>query len=145
MSILDYVILAFICMEGANIAVLYFKPSAIVGNGVGVFCGFHQAQEHPHAALFVRYLISWVANAKAIFIVLLLVIVKFATEEVKLYTCIAMVASISLYFVSLHPVISSLDKQGQITPKGYSKALAIMIFSFLIMFSVAIGYYLATQ
>ncbi|MFI3250579.1 MAG: hypothetical protein R3Y07_06420 [Eubacteriales bacterium] len=142
MTILDYVILAFMLMEGSNVCVLYFRPDLWPCNGTGVFNHFHESQQDEGTRLYSRYLISWIANVKMIFIVLLGVIVATGSDQTKLYACFAMVASISLYFVSLHPVIKKLDQMGHITPKGYPKLLLLMISGFLIMFCVAIGFYL---
>lgn len=139
--ILNLGIIAFIVMESLNVMVLYFNPKMMVGNGVGVFNGFHNAQKSPEEKLFVKYLINWVANAKAVFILLLVVILFTATETVKLYACFAMVFSIALYFVSLHPLIKKLDAQNMITPKGYSKVLGGMIAGMMMMFTVVITLY----
>lgn len=49
-----------------------------------------------------------------------------------------MILSISTYFWKLHPIIKKLDKNGKITPKGYSKVLGYMIGGFLCMFSLAL-------
>lgn len=141
MLILNIAIIIFIIMESLNVLVLYFNPKTVVGNGVGVFNGFHKAQKEENERLFVKYLINWVANAKAIFIILLIIILFTGTEILKLYACIGMVLSIALYFITLHPIIKKLDEQNMITPKGYSKGLAIMIASFMVMFSIAIIVY----
>lgn len=135
---LNIVIILFVLIESANVCVLYFKPSTWLGNGVGVFNGFHRAQENAENKQFTKYLINWIANAKAIFIALLLIVLFTGSEEIKLYSCFAMVASIALYFVSLHPIIKKLDAQGEITPKGYSKILAGMIAGFMAMFVIGI-------
>jgi len=141
MLILNIAIIIFIIMESLNVLVLYFNPKMQIGNGVGIFNGFHQSQKDENEKLFVKYLINWIANAKVIFIVLLLVILFTGTEIVKLYTCIGMVLSITLYFISLHPIIKNLDEANMITPKGYSKGLGIMIAGFMVMFTAAIVIY----
>lgn len=141
MIILNGAIIIFILMESMNVAVLYFKPHLTAGNGVGVFKGFHLAQSNSHERLFVKYLINWIANAKAIFIFLLSLILFMGTESLKLYTCIGMVFSIALYFVTLHPLIKQLDVADMISPKGYSKGLGYMIAGFMAMFSLAIVLY----
>lgn len=141
MIILNIAIIIFILMESMNVAVLYLKPHLTVGNGVGVFNGFHIAQKNEQERLFVKYLINWIANAKAIFIFLLTVILFTGTEQIKLYTSIGMVFSIALYFVTLHPLIKQLDAADMITPKGYSKGLGYMIAGFMAMFSLAIVLY----
>ena len=141
MLILNIAIIIFIIMESLNVFVLYFNPKMSVGNGVGVFNGFHKTQNDKNEKLFVKYLINWIANAKVIFILLLFVILFTATEYVKLYACIGMVLSIAMYFISLHPIIKKLDEANMITPKGYSKVLGIMIAGFMVMFTSAIAIY----
>jgi hypothetical protein len=49
-----------------------------------------------------------------------------------------MIASISSFFWRLFPIIKSLDKDGHITPPGYSLTLAIMIAAFIALFAVAL-------
>ena len=89
---------------------------------------------------FIRYLVFWVAGTKLIFIALLLVILLTTGETTKLLTVVAMIASISSFFWRLLPIIRSLDKAGHITPPGYSQTLAIMISSFVGLFSIALGW-----
>ncbi|WP_438652694.1 hypothetical protein [Romboutsia sp.] len=38
----------------------------------------------------------------------------------------------------MYPLIKELDKKGEITPKGYSKTLEIMIGTFIGVFSIAL-------
>jgi len=44
----------------------------------------------------------------------------------------------SMFFVKLYPLIKKMDKQKELTITGYSKTLALMITSFLIMFIAAL-------
>lgn len=73
MDILSIAILIFICMETANVIILYFFPGSRLGNGVGVFNPFHQTEDEPQK-LFASYLVNWVAGVKLIFLVLLVVV-----------------------------------------------------------------------
>lgn len=138
MLLLNTAIILFIIMEGLNVSVLYFNPKLSVGNGVGVFNNFHKAQNEEYERLFVKYLINWIANAKLIFIILLIVILFKGSIEVKFYACIGMILSIAAYFITLHPIIKKLDDADMITPKGYSKVLGKMIAGFMVMFILAI-------
>lgn len=104
MSILSIVILIFIIMESANVAILYFWPGSQLGNGVGVFNAFHNS-ESEEQKLFTSYLVNWVAGVKLIFIFLLAVILLIGTERVKLWAVVAMILSIATYFWRLHPTI----------------------------------------
>ncbi len=141
MIILNIIIILFIVMETANILILYLNPATKLGNGVGVFKSYHENQDKEDNRLFIKYLIRWVANAKVIFIALLIVILITAPEQVKLYSCIATTASIAMYFITLHPIIKQLDNDGLISPKGYSKGLFFMITGFIAMFIVGITLY----
>lgn len=139
--ILDIAMIIFILMESANVCILYFAPDSKLGNGVAVFNEWENSKQDESKHLFARYMTYWVAGTKLIFIVLLLVILLTGSELTKLCGVGAMILSIATYFWKLHPIIKALDKEGQITPKGYSKALGYMITGFLFMFTAAfIGY-----
>ena len=144
MDILSIAILIFIIMELANVIILYFQPHSQLGNGVGVFNAFHN-KDNQEQQLFVSYLVNWVAGVKLIFIFLLAVILAIGTQQVRLWAVVAMILSIATYFWRLHPIIKKLDFMGCITPKGYSKALDWMITGFMILFTAALGIYLAQQ
>lgn len=85
---------------------------------MAVFKQWAESQQDEKQRLFVKYLVNRVADCKLIFIALLLVVVFFANEQVKIFAVVAMIVSIAMYFVSLHSIIRKLDKQGQITPQG---------------------------
>jgi len=141
MSILDISMIVFIIMESANVCILYFAPDLKMGNGVAAFNEWEKSKESKHSHLFAEYMTYWVAGTKLIFIVLLLVILFTGSETTKIFSVGAMILSIVTYFWKLHPIIKVLDSQGEITPKGYSKTLAVMISFFLVMFSAALILY----
>lgn len=143
MDILNTVIKIFIVMESINVYILYFAPHSQLGNGIGVFNEWFKSQEDENSQLFAKYLVNWVAGTKLIFIMLLVVILNFGNEQTKLYTVIAMIISILTYFWRLHPIIKKLDSKGEITPKGYSKALFGMISGFIAMFTIALIVYVS--
>ncbi len=143
--ILNIAIIIFIIMELSNVIIMYFKPDFKYGNSMIVFNNWHQAKLKEDEQLFVKYLVNWVANCKLIFILLLLVIVCFGNVDLKVYATIAMILSIGIYFITLHPIIKKLDKNNLITPKGYSKTLAIMIACFMIMFTISLIIYFITK
>lgn len=91
--------------------------------------------------LFAHYMAYWVAGEKLIFIFLLMVVVLTGSETTRVWAVVAMILSIATYFWKLHPIIRELDSMGKISPKGYSKALGLMIGGFLVMFSVALALY----
>ena len=142
MIILHSAIIAFIVLESMNVCTLYFIPKSKKGNGIGVFKHYERLTEDDTSKLFVSYLVNWVANAKLIFILLLLVILVFGDVKVKQYAVIAMILSISMYYISLHPKIKKLDTLGFINPKGYSKRLLSMIVVMQSILFLAIMLYL---
>lgn len=141
MSILDIAIIIFVTLESLNIGILYFAPDSKLGNGVAIFDQWEKSKEDENEHLFTKYMTYWVAGTKLIFVVLLLVILITGSESTKLYGVIVMIFSIATYFWKLHPIIKKLDAQGEITPKGYSKTLGMMITSFLLMFLGALIVY----
>lgn len=141
MNILSLVIVLFIVLEGLNIIILYFFPQSNKGNGVAVFDAFEKSKEHPEIHLFIKYLINWIAGSKLIFVALLIVIIIQGDETTLKLGIAALIISIATFFWRLYPLIRTMDKQDQISPKGYSKTLAIMIASFLIIFIISLSYY----
>lgn len=141
MNVLEISMIIFCLMELGNILILYFKPDSKLGNGVAVFDSWFDSKKDENMNLFVHYMAYWVAGVKLIFIFLLMVIVLFGNEMTQICGAVAMILSISTYFWKLHPIIKILDKNGKITPKGYSKTLGYMISAFLIMFSIAVVSY----
>ncbi|MFI3252231.1 MAG: hypothetical protein R3Y60_03725 [bacterium] len=138
MGILDYAIIFFIVMELTNVIVLYFKPQFPYANGIAVFDSYEDAKKDEPMYLFVKYLKNWVANVKLIFIVLLMVIVAFGDETLKVAAVIVLILSIFVYYISLHPLIRKLDKMDKISPKGYSNILFAMITGFIVIFGIAL-------
>ncbi len=145
MDILDVSIILFVMMESANVCILYFAPDSKLGNGVAVFNGFSAAKQDENTNLFVSYMINWVAGAKLIFIALLLVILLTGNEATKFGSVVVMIFSIFTYFFRLHPIISKLDENDEITPKGYSRTLYNMILGFIMMFGCALVVYIYSQ
>lgn len=140
--ILDIAIYTFVSVELANVIILYLRPGFRHGNSMAVFSAWGRAQNDGKQRLFMAYLARWVANCKVIFIALLLVIALFGTETLKLWAVLATIASISLYYVTLHPLMRKLDDQGEILPVGYSRLLALNIAGFLLMYAGAAAVHL---
>lgn len=141
MNILDYVITLFIILEFLNILTLYFKPNSKRGNGVGVFNVYSKLKSNEGISPFVSYLINWIAGTKLIFIMLLIVTLILGDNIMKIFSIIALIISISTFYWKLYPIIKELDNKNQISPKGYSKTLAWMIFSFIFIFLLSIILY----
>ncbi len=136
--ILSIAIVVFVVLESLNIAMLYFQPGSRLGNGVGVFNAFEASKAEPSVHALVRYLINWVAGTKLIFVGLLIVIVATGSAETKLAAVLVLIASILSFFWRLFPALQRLDRDGQLTPKGYSKTLGLMIGCFVAGFVAAV-------
>ncbi len=144
MTILDVAILIFIFFEAMNVLILYFKPNFKYGNSMRAFKSWEDLKKSEDTRLFSKYMVNWVANTKLIFIALLCVILFTANDTTKLISLIAVALCTCMYYVKLHPIIKKLDKKNNITPKGYSKTLFLMISGIICMFFVAILIFLLT-
>lgn len=144
MVVLRIAIIAFIIMELSNVIIMYFKPEFKYGNSMNTFNEWEKSKEDELRHLFAKYMVGWVANCKLIFIAMLIIAVIFGSEKVLVFSVIATILSIGIYFITLYPIIKKLDMMGEITPKGYSRTLTIMIASFMIMFTVALVIYFIT-
>lgn len=145
MNILSIVICLFLILETLNVFLLYFFPASRKGNGIGVFNAFEKSKAIPEVYALIKYLINWVAGTKIIFITLLIIIIICGDPSLQLYSIIALIISISTFYWRLYPLIKTMDRDNQISPKGYSKTLAIMIASFLIIFLSVVVYYFFFQ
>lgn len=137
MTILNIVIILFITLETSNILMLYFTPETRKGNGMGAFKAYDKSKSDPEIHRLVGYLVNWVAGTKLIFIILLIVILVFAGDRVKLYALGALILSVASFYWRLYPMIRKMDGNGEIEPKGYSRTLAMMIGVFIAAFIIA--------
>lgn len=139
MEILSIAISIFILLELSNVIILYFKPDSKLGNGVAVFNAWEKSKSDPEMHSFIEYLVYWVAGTKLIFIVLLIVILLTGNDTTKLLSVVALILSIASFYWKLYPIIKQLDEKNEITPKGYSKTLGIMIGTFIAVFCVVLA------
>lgn len=117
---------------------LYSKPEAQYGNGVGIFKALEESKENKAVHALIRYLVFWVAGTKIIFVGLILVIILTGSWLTQLGTVAVLLLTTSTFFVKLYPIIKKMDMKKELTIQGYSKTLALMITSFLIMFIAAL-------
>ncbi len=145
MDILAAAIIVFVVIESLNIGILYFRPGSRLGNGLGVFNAYGKSEADPETHELVRYLVNWVAGTKLIFVALLLVILVTGSQTTKTWAVVALILSILSFFWRLFPAIVRLDRANQITPKGYSRTLGVMITCFVggfvaaLVVSIAVG------
>jgi len=137
MTIFTIAIIAFLFLETLNVLMLYFTPGTLRGNGLGVFNAYEKSKADAEVHALVKYLINWVAGTKLIFIALLIVILITGNNTTKLFSVAALILTIITFFWRLYPAIKTMDSKEQISPKGYSKTLGLMILVFLIVFAVA--------
>ena len=137
MSLLTIVTISFMVLEFSNVLALYGKPDFKFANAVGMFKAWDRSKEDPEMHDFVKYLVNWVAGTKLIFLLLLVVILIFGDEKTQVYSMLALILSILTFYWKLYPLIRKMDKKDQITPKNYSRILALMIFTFVIALTVA--------
>lgn len=137
MKLLSIVIAVFLVLETLNIIMLYFTPGTRRGNGMGAFQAYEKAKKDPEIFRLVQYLVNWVAGTKLIFITLLSVILIFGDQKTRFFSLIALILSVSTFFWRLYPLIRSMDADGLVSPRGYSRTLALMIAGFLLIFVTA--------
>jgi len=138
MNIIKIFIIGFLFIESANVIALYFFPVSKYANAVGIFNAWEKSKSDPEIHNFGKYLVNWVAGAKLIFIMLLIVILFTASDQALTLTGVALVISIASFFWRLFPLIRKMDWDGQITPKKYSVALGWMISAFILIFLVGV-------
>ena len=138
MTFIVIAIIGFLLLESTNVAALYFFPDSKFANSVGVFKAWEKSKDDPDVHDFVKYLVSWIAGTKLIFILLLIVILLTADEQTLLLTVIALVMSIAVFFWRLYPLVRKMDRDGNLDPRNYSSVLGWMILGMIIVFSAAV-------
>ena len=127
-------------LEISNVLALYFRKDSTKANSVGVFKAWEKSKSDPETHDFVKYLVNWVAGTKVIFLALLTVILVFGTPLMQLMGLLALMLSISTFYWKLYPLVKKMDNEDQLTQKGYSKTLGVMISVFLIVFLIVFVY-----
>jgi hypothetical protein len=135
--IIKIVILAFIILETFNVIALYFVPGSKKANAVGVFSAWEKSKQYPEIHDFIKYLVNWVAGTKLIFLLLLGVIVLLGNLEIQRLSLLALGLATLTFFWRLFPLIRKMDREDQIRPRNYSIVLGVMIFTFIIIFTLA--------
>jgi hypothetical protein len=137
MTLAQIVITAFILLELSNVLALYFAPGSKYANAVGIFNAWEKSKQDPEVHDFVKYLVYWVAGAKLIFLLLLVVILTLADLSIQKMSLLALALATGSFFWRLFPLIQKMDAANQISPKKYSTILGIMIAAFIIIFLLA--------
>jgi len=134
MNLLSIAVILFLVLEVLNVILLYFAPGSTKGNGMGFFNAFEKSKKDPEVHALVNYLVNWVAGTKLIFIALLIVVLITGDEITKLWSVVALIVSIAVFYWRLYPSIRKMDDNNYLSPKGYSKTLGYMIAGFLAVF-----------
>lgn len=132
--IVKMILLAFILLETSNVLALYFAPGSKRANAVGVFSAWEKSRQYPEVHDFIRYLVYWVAGAKLIFLLLLIVIILFGDATLQRFSLLALAIGTISFYWRLFPLIRSMDRDGQIEPQNYSTQLGVMIFGLIVLF-----------
>jgi hypothetical protein len=140
MGLLVIVMAAFMLLEFSNVLVLYFRKDSKMANSVGMFNAWEKSKGDSEMHDFVKYLVNWIAGTKLIFLSLLTVILLFGTPMMHFWALWALMLSISTFYWKLYPLVKKMDKESQLTPKGYSRTLSVMISAFLIVFLIVFVY-----
>jgi hypothetical protein len=140
MSLPVIVMAAFMVLEFSNVLALYFRKDSKMANSVGVFNAWEKSKSDSEMHDFVKYLVNWIAGTKLIFLSLLSVILLFGTPMIQFWALWALMLSISVFYWKLYPLVKKMDKESQLTPKGYSRTLGVMISAFIIVFLVVAVY-----
>lgn len=140
MIVIEIVLYIFAAIELSNVLAMYFQPESKYANAVGVFNAWKKSKEDPQMYDFTNYLVKWVAGSKLIFVFLLPAIAIFGNDLLQVVTLGLLIPTILTFYGKMFPLIRKMDKDEQIIPKNYSRTLAIMILSFILVFTGVFTY-----
>lgn len=140
MTVLIIITALFLLLEIANVAALYFAPGSDKFNAVGVFKAWEKSKEDPEVHDLVRYLTFWVAGTKLIFIFVLLAVLLYGDDRIRVIAVAALAIAVLSYFWKLAPLAHRIDGRGMLKPDGYSTVLNVMIAVFVIALAAGVGY-----
>jgi len=127
MNAIQVTLLVFVIIESLNMLELYFFQDNCMFNGASIFSGWEKSKTDPEIHALVRYLVNWLAGIKMIVIGLVLVLIFMVPESTTLLGAIALVATVSSFYWRLSPMLRAADNAGQVTPRGHSKRLNLMV------------------
>jgi hypothetical protein len=140
MLLLHLVLIAFLVLESINIVALYFRPGSRSSNALGVFAAWEASKQDPDVHDLVRYLAFWVAGTKLIFVMLLISILVFGDQRLKVTAVGVLIISIASFFWRLFPLIRRVDARDGLKPHGYSKTLGRMITAIIVVMTIALAF-----
>jgi hypothetical protein len=138
-SPLRIAVIAFMALELANVAALYFAPGSTRFNAIGVVRAWAASADQPEQRELLTYLAEWVAGVKLIVLGLLGVLVWAADERLLRIAVLVMVATTASFYWRMFPRIRRMDAAGQLEPRGYARTLGWMVGSFMVGLLVALA------
>ena len=127
MKTLQITLLVFAFIESLNMLELYFLQNNCKFNGACIFSGWEKSKADPEVHMLMRYLVNWLAGVKMIVIALVLVLVFTAPESTLLVAAVALIITIASFYWRLYPMLRTADKAGQLSSRGHSKRLSMML------------------
>jgi len=140
MTTLIVVASVFLFLEAANVLALYFAPDSDKFNSVGVFKAWEQSKADSDVHDLVRYLTFWVAGTKLIFILVLLAVLIYGDDRIRVIAVAGLGIAVLSYYWRLAPLARKIDNRGLLNPDGYSTVLTVMITVFVIALGVGVAY-----
>ncbi|MBT3338590.1 MAG: hypothetical protein HN855_14920 [Anaerolineae bacterium] len=111
-------------------------------NGACIFSSWEKSKADPEVHALIRYLVNWLAGVKMIVIALVLVLVFTASENTLILAAVALVITIASFYWRLYPMLRTADKAKQLSSRGHSKRLSMMLMGLELGLVVAIGFHL---
>ena len=140
MTTLIVVTSAFLFLEIANVLALYFAPDSDKFNSVGVFKAWEKSKEDSDVHDLVRYLTYWVAGTKLIFILVLLAVLIYGDDRIRVIAVAGLGIAVLSYYWRLAPLARKIDGRGLLNPDGYSTVLTVLITVFVIALGIGVAY-----
>ena len=142
MKTLQITLLVFAFIESLNMLELYFMQDNCKFNGACIFSSWEKSKADPEVHALIRYLVNWLAGVKMIVIALVLVLVFTASENTLILAAVALVITIASFYWRLYPMLRTADKAKQLSSRGHSKRLSMMLMGLELGLVVAIGFHL---
>jgi len=140
MTVLIVIAAVFLFLETSNVLALYFAPGSDKFNAMGVFKAWEASKVDEDVHDLVRYLTFWVAGTKLIFILVLLAVLIYGDDRIRVIAVAALAIAVLSYFWKLAPLARKIDGRGMTTTDGYSTVLTVMITVFVVALAAGVGY-----
>ncbi len=119
---------------------LYFAPASDKFNSAGVFKAWEKSKQDRDVHDLVRYLTFWVAGTKLIFVLVVLAVLIYGDDRMRVIAVGALVVAILSFFWRLAPLARRIDARDMMQTTGYSTVLIAMISVFVVALAAGVGY-----